>query len=71
MLDAQAAMLAEKLFQRCSLVRRRVIQQNDDRPAQAAQQFTQKHTDLILPDIVMEQQVVEAKTMPPGAYGNS
>ena len=71
MLDAQAAMLAEKLFDRRSFVRRRVIKQNDDLSAQAAQQFTQKHTDLILPDVVIEQQVVEAKTMPPGTYGNS
>ena len=36
MLDAQAAMLAEKLFDRRSFMRRRVIQQNDDRPAQAS-----------------------------------
>jgi len=64
-------MLAEKLFDRCSFVRGRVIEQNDDRAAQVAQQSTQKHTDLILPDVVIEEQVVEAKTMPPGAYGNS
>jgi hypothetical protein len=54
-LDAQAAMLAEKLFQRRPFVRGRVIEQNDDRAAHMAQQLTQKHTDLILPDVVIEE----------------
>jgi len=69
-LDAKAAMLVEKLFDRCSFVRRRVIEQYDDWAAQMAQQLTQEHTDFILTDVVIEEQVVEAKTMPPGAYGN-
>jgi hypothetical protein len=64
-------MLVQKLFDRRSFVRGRVIKQNDDRAAQVAQQFTQKYTDLILPDVVIEERVVKAKTMPPGAYGNS
>jgi len=38
-LDAQATMLAEKLFERRSLVGRGVIEQNNDRAAQAAQQL--------------------------------
>ena len=70
-LDAQAAMPAEKLFERRPFVRGGVIQQNDDGAEQMAQQFTQKHADLILPDVVVEEQIVQTKTMPSGAYGDS
>jgi hypothetical protein len=70
-LDVQAAMSVQKLFDRRSPVGRGVIQQNDDRAAQVAQQLTQKHTDRLLPDVVIEEQIVEAQPMPFGAYGNS
>jgi len=66
-LDPQATMLVQQLFDRCSFVCGGVIQHNDDRAAQVTQQFAQKHTDLILPDVVIEEQVVEADTMSPGA----
>jgi hypothetical protein len=39
--------------------------------AQVVQQFTQKHTDLVLPDVVVEKQLVKTKTRPPKIYGNS
>lgn len=71
MLDAKAVMSIEKLFDRCSFMRRRVIEQYDEGAAQMAQQLTQEHTDFILPDVVIEEQVVEAKTMPPRTYRNS
>jgi len=35
------------------------------------QQLTQKQTDLLLPDVVQEQQVVEAQPVAVGAHGNS
>jgi len=70
-LDAQAAMLAEKLFERRSLVRGGVIEENNDRAAQAAQQFAQKRANLLLPDVVVEKQIVKSQTMPAGTYGNS
>ena len=71
MLDVQATMLAQNLFDRCSLVGGGVIQQNDDWAAQVAQQLAQKYADLQLPDVVIEEQIVEAQMMPSGAYGNS
>ena len=57
-LDAQAAMSMQQQFDRSSLVRGGVIQQKDHRAAQVTQQFTQKHTDLILPDVVIEEKTV-------------
>lgn len=71
MLDAQAAMLAEQLFDRHTLVRGGIIQKDNDRAAQMTQQFTQERADLILPDVVIEEQVAEADTMPPRTDGNS
>lgn len=70
-LDAQAAMLVLKLFDRCSLVCGGVIQQYKHRAAQRSQQFTQIQADLILPDVVIEEQIVEPQAVPLGAYGNS
>ncbi len=64
-------MSAEKLFERRPFVRGGVIQQNDDRARQMAQQFTQKYADFILPDVVVEEQIVQSKTMPSGAYRDS
>ena len=69
MLDAKAAMLVEKLFDRCSFVRRRVIEQYDDWAAQMAQQLTHEHTDFILTDVVIEEQIVQSQAMPAGLTG--
>jgi hypothetical protein len=71
MLDAQAAMLAEKLFEGRSLVRGRIVEQGDDRAAEMAQQLASESTDFLLPDVVVEEQVVQAQTMPPWADGDS
>ncbi len=64
-------MLFEQLFERRSFVRGGIVQQNDDRPVQMAQQFTQKYTDFVLPDVVIEEQIVESQAAPFGAYRNS
>jgi len=64
-------MLAQNLFDRLSLVRRGVVEQNDDRPAQMAEQLAQEYANLILPDVVVEEQIAKPQVMPSGAYGNS
>ncbi len=61
MLDVKAGMSLEQVLERLPLVRGGVIQQNDDRAAQMPQQFTQKPADLLLPDVVKKEQIVEAK----------
>ncbi len=71
MLEMQAAMLSEKSLQRLSLVGGGVIQQDDHRAPQVAQQAAQKHADLLLPDIVEVELVVQAQTLLFGAYRDS
>ncbi len=70
-LDAQAAMFFEDLFDGRSFVGRGVVEQKDDRASEAAQQFPEEHTDLGLSDVVVEEQVVKSQAMPPGTDGNS
>ena len=60
-----------RLWSGFPLVRGGIIQQNNHRAAQMPQQFTQKPADLLLPDVVKEEQIVEAQPMPPGAQRNS
>jgi hypothetical protein len=43
----------------------------DDRPAQMAEQLAQEYANLVLPDVVMEEQIVKPQAMSAGAYGNS
>lgn len=64
-------MLAKNLFDRLSLVRGGVVEQNDDWPTQVAEQLAQKYANLILPDVVVEEQIVKPEAMSAGAYGNS
>jgi len=70
-LEMQAAMLSEQSLQRLSLVGGGVIQQDDHRAPQVAQQTAQKHADLLLPDIVEVELVVQAQTLLFGAYRDS
>jgi hypothetical protein len=44
-----------------------VVQQNDDRTAEVAQQFPEKEADFFLPDVVEEEQIVEAQVLSLGA----
>jgi hypothetical protein len=64
-------MLALKLFDRCSLVCGGVIQQYAHRAAQMTRQFTQIQADLILPDVVIEEQLVEPQVAPLRAHRSS
>ena len=48
-----------------------IIQQSNDWAAQMAQQLAQKPADLLLPDVVEEEQIIEAEPMPPRAQRNS
>lgn len=64
-------MSAKNLFDRFSLVRGGVIEQNNDRPAQVAEQLAQKYANLVLSDVVIEEQIVKPQAMSAGAYGNS
>ena len=64
-------MLAQQLFDQCSLVCGGVIQQYNHWAAQMLQQFAQIQTDLILPDVVIEEQIVEPQVAPLRAYRNS
>jgi len=64
-------MSAKKLFDRLSLVHGGVIEQNNDRPAQMAEQLAQKYANLFLSDVVIEEQIVKPQAMSAGAYGNS
>jgi len=62
-------MLAQKGFDRRSLVCGGVIQQNNHWATQMTQQLPQKQADLILPDVVIEEQIVQSQAMPAGLTG--
>ena len=64
-------MLSEKSLQGLSLVGGGVIQQDNHRAPQMAQQPAQKHADLLLPDVVEVELVVQAQTLSFGAYRDS
>jgi hypothetical protein len=69
--DVQARVAAEELGERRAGVRGGVVQQNDDRTAEVAQQFLEKEDNFFLPDVVEEKQIVEAQTLPFGANRDS
>lgn len=71
MLDVQAGVPLEECLEWFPLVRGGIIQQNDHRASQMPQQLMQKQTDLLLPDVVQEQQIVEAQPVALGAHRNS
>jgi hypothetical protein len=47
-----------------------VIEQNNDRAAQVPQQLTEKHTDLLLPNVVEEEKIVEIQVLSLGTERN-
>ena len=65
--DVQARVAAEKLGERRAGVRGGVVEQNDDRTAEVAQQFLEKEDDFFLPDVVEEKQIVETQALALGA----
>jgi hypothetical protein len=70
-LDVQARVAAEELGERRAGVRGGVVQQNDDRAAQVAQQFLEKEDDFFLSNVVEEKQVVEAQVLSLGTDRDS
>jgi len=71
MLDVKTRVLPEQIVERFPVVSGGIIQQNHHRAAQMPQQFTEKSADLLLPDVVKVEQIVEAQSLSPGAQGNS
>jgi hypothetical protein len=69
--DAQAPVPAEEFPERCPVVRRGVVQQNDDRTPEVAQQFAEEKTHFFLPDVVEVKQRVEAEVLSLGADRDS
>ena len=70
MLDGETWMLAQELPEGFPLVGGGIIQQRDDGTPQMPQQLAEKPADLLLPDVVEVEQIVEAQLMPPGAHRN-
>lgn len=71
MLDPETRVLMQELLERFSLMGGGVIQHNNDWAAQVVQQLPQKYTDLLLTDVVVEEQIVEAQVASLGAERNS
>jgi len=65
--EVQPRVAAEELGERRAGVGGGVVQQNDDRTAEVAQQFLEKEADFFLPDVVEEEQIVEAQVLSLGA----
>lgn len=71
MLDLQAGMLSEKLLQGPSWMGGRIIQEDGHRAAHMAQQLAEKHADLLLPDIVEVELIVQAEALSSGTHRDS
>jgi hypothetical protein len=71
MLDAKTGMLLEEVLEWLPLVSGGIVQQNDNRASEMPQQLTQKPTDLLLPDVVKKEEIVEAQVVSPGTHRNS
>ena len=68
MLDAEAGMLLEEVLEWLPLVSGGIVEQNNDRASEMPQQLTQKTTDLVLPDVVKKEEIVEAQVVPRGTH---
>ena len=68
MLDAEAGMLLEEALEWLPLVSGGIVQRHNDRAAEMPQQLPQKTTDLVLPDVVKKEEIVEAQVVPPGTH---
>ena len=71
MLDGETWMLPKESLEGLPLMGGGIIQQHNDPAAQVPQQLTQKHTDLLLGDVVKEEQIIEAESVSFGAQRNS
>ena len=68
MLEAEAWMLLEEVVEWLPLVSGGIVQQNNDPTSEMPQQLTQKTTDLVLPDVVKKEEIVEAQVVPRGTH---
>ena len=71
MLEVETRVSPQKVVERFPVVSGGIIQQNQHGTAQMPQQFTEKPTDLLLPDVVKVEQIVETQLVPLGAQRNS
>ena len=71
MLEVETGVSAQPVGARFPVMRGGIIQQNDHRAAQVPQPFAQKPADLLLPEVVNVEQIIEAQLLSPGAQGNS
>ena len=71
MFDMQAAVLSQKLLERLSLVGGRIVQNNDHRAPQMAQQPAEKHAHFFLPDIVEVELIVQTEALASRTYRDS
>ena len=63
-LDVQTRMTIEEVLNRLTLMRVGIVEQDDDRTPQMAEQLPQKDTDFGLADVVEEQEVVQTEALP-------
>jgi len=70
-LDLQAGMFVQKLLQGQSLMGGRIVEQDDHRAAQMAQQLAEKHAYFLLPDVVEVKLIVQAQALSSGTHGDS
>ncbi len=68
MLDGEAGMLLEEVLEWLPLVSGGIVQQNNDPTPEMPQQLRQKTTDLVLPDVVKKEEIVEAQVVPHGTH---
>ena len=68
MLDGEAGMLLEEVLEWLPLVSGGIVQQNNDPTPEMPQQLTQKTTDLVLPDVVKKEEIIEAQVAPHGTH---
>lgn len=68
--DTQAAVAPEERPERLSLVSAGVVQQDDARPAQVAQQLAEKGADFQLTDVFQAKMIVESEALASGADGD-
>ena len=71
MLEVQPGMSSQKLSQGAPLMGGRIIQQDDHRAAQMAQQLAEKPTNFLLPDIVEVELIIQTQALSSGTYGDS
>ena len=71
MFEVQPGMASQKLSQRAPLMGGRIIQQNDHRAAQMAQQLAEKQANFLLADIVEVKLIAQTQALSSGTYGDS